>query len=211
MGQDVGHKGALFIVAAPSGAGKTSLVKALVESLDHLVVSVSTTTRTARPGEVDGVDYHFVDVTEFENLIAAGSFFEHARVFDNYYGTSRQTVQSQLDQGLDVILEIDWQGARQIGEQMPACHSIFILPPSRKILAQRLRTRGQDDEGLIARRMHDAISEMSHFDEFEYLIVNDDFNQALTELRAIFTVRRQEMRVQQYYHRDLIQRLLSDD
>lgn len=211
MVQVAGGPGSLYIVAAPSGAGKTSLVRALVSSLDNVVVSVSTTTRAARPGETDGVDYHFVDVSAFEGLIAAGRFLEHARVFDNYYGTSLDVVKSQLDQGLDVILEIDWQGAQQVRERMSSCRSVFILPPSRQILEQRLRARGQDGETLISRRMRDAVSEMSHYGEFDYLIVNDDFDQALAELRAIFTARRQETSLQRLRHRDLIGRLLSSE
>ena len=203
--------GSLFIVAAPSGAGKTSLVKALVESLANVVVSVSTTTRAMRPGEIDGVDYHFVDVATFESLIAAGRFLEHARVFDNYYGTSHDAIKSQLDQGLDVILEIDWQGAQQVRQRMPACRSVFILPPSRQVLEKRLRARGQDGETLIARRMRDAVSEMSHYDEFDYLIVNDDFDQALAELRAIFMARRQETRIQQSRRQELLGRLLASE
>ena len=210
MEQVAGGLGSLYIVAAPSGAGKTSLVKALVESLDNVVVSVSTTTRAARPGEIDGLDYHFVDVATFEGLIVAGSFLEHARVFDNYYGTSEETVKSRLDRGLDVILEIDWQGARLVRQRMPDCRSVFILPPSRQILEIRLRARGQDGEALIARRMRDAVSEMSHYHEFDYLIVNDDFAQALDELQSIFTARRQETRIQRSHHRDLIECLLAD-
>jgi guanylate kinase len=210
MVQDAGQQGSLFIVAAPSGAGKTSLVRALVKSLEHTSVSVSTTTRPPRPGEVDGVDYHFVDVAAFETLIAAGRFLEYARVFDHYYGTAHDTVRCLLEQGCDVILEIDWQGARQVRERMPDCRSVFILPPSREVLEQRLQARGQDDGELIARRMRDAISEMSHFDEFDYLVVNDDFAEALAELRAIFIARRQERRFQQGRHRELLTRLLSD-
>jgi guanylate kinase len=210
MEQEAGGLGSLFIVAAPSGAGKTSLVRALVDSLDNVVVSVSTTTRAARPGEIDGIDYHFVDVATFKGLVADGRFLEHARVFDHYYGTSEETVKSRLDRGLDVILEIDWQGARLVRQRIPDCRSVFILPPSRQILEKRLRTRGQDGEALIARRMRDAVSEMSHYHEFDYLIVNDDFAQALGELQSIFTARRQETRIQRSRHRDLIECLLAD-
>jgi len=211
MKQQAAGPGSLFIVAAPSGAGKTSLVRALVDSVENVVVSVSTTTRAARPGEIDGVDYHFVDVATFEGLIGAGRFLEHARVFDNYYGTSEETVRSRLERGLDVILEIDWQGAQQVRQRLPDCCSVFILPPSRQVLENRLRARGQDGEALIARRMRDAVSEMSHYHEFDYLVINDDFDQALVELQSIFTARRQETRIQQSRHRELLQRLLSAD
>ena len=202
-------QGSLFIVAAPSGAGKTSLVKALVDSLPSLVVSLSTTTRPQRPGEVDGVDYHFVDKSVFEIEAAAGRFLEYAQVFDNYYGTSRDIVQAHLDQGLDVILEIDWQGARQVRKLLPDCRSIYILPPSRPVLEQRLRGRGQDDEAQIKRRMSDAVSEMIHYDEFDYVIVNDDFEQSARELEAVFVGRRLEIAVQARRQRDLIAQLLS--
>jgi len=202
-------QGSLYIVAAPSGAGKTSLVRALVGGLADLAVSLSTTTRPRRPGEVDGVDYHFVDKSVFEADVAAGRFLEYARVFDNYYGTSRDTVQTQLDQGLDVILEIDWQGARQVRELLPDCRSIYILPPSRPVLEQRLRGRGQDDEQQIARRMSDAVSEMVHYEEFDYVIVNDDFDRSVQELRAIFVARRLEITAQSRRQRDLITQLLS--
>jgi guanylate kinase len=196
-------------VAAASGAGKTSLVRALIDALPGLVVSLSTTTRARRPGEVDGVDYHFVDKPTFEAQLAEGQFLEHAQVFDNYYGTSRAVVQTQREQGLDVILEIDWQGARLVRDIMPDCHSIYILPPSRQVLEQRLHHRGQDDEQQIARRMSDAISEMVHYDEFDYIVVNDDFNQALQELQSIFVSQRLKFDVQSRRHRDLIARLIS--
>ena len=202
-------QGSLFIVAAASGAGKTSLVKALVASLPGLAVSLSTTTRNQRPGEVDGVDYHFIDTLTFEAQVAAGCFLEHARVFDNYYGTLCHTVQAQRDQGLDVILEIDWQGARQIREIAPDCRSIYILPPSRQVLEQRLRHRGQDDEQQIERRMRDAVSEMVHYDEFDYVIVNDDFERAVQELQAVFVARRLETEVQSRRQQGLIAQLLS--
>jgi guanylate kinase len=202
-------QGSLAIVAAPSGAGKTSLVKALIASLPGLVVSLSTTTRPRRPGEVDGVDYHFVDTATFEAQVADGQFLEHARVFDHYYATSRASVQAQRDQGLDVILEIDWQGARVVREQLPECRSIYILPPSRQVLEQRLQKRGQDDEQQIARRMQDAVNEMIHYDEFDYIVVNDNFDQAVQELRSIFLSRRLESGTQSQRHRDLIRQLIS--
>ncbi|MES9845842.1 MAG: guanylate kinase [Candidatus Sedimenticola sp. PURPLELP] len=179
--------GTLFIVSAPSGAGKTSLLKALVESESGVQVSVSHTTRQMRPGEVDGKDYHFVDIDSFTQMIGEGAFLEHAKVFDNFYGTSEAGILSQLEQGLDVILEIDWQGARQVRERIPGAVSIFILPPTQQALRQRLGGRGQDSEEIIERRMSDAKSEMSHYGEYDYLIVNDLFEQALGELRAVVT------------------------
>ena len=182
--------GALFIVSAPSGAGKTSLVKALLERTDRIGVSVSHTTRAMRPGEQDGVNYHFVDDATFENMIARGEFFEHAHVFDRYYGTSHHAVSEKRDSGEDVILEIDWQGARQTREVCPDAVSIFILPPSREALESRLQGRGQDDDDIIARRMRDAVSEMSHYDEFDYVIINDDFDDALRDFESIIRAER---------------------
>ncbi len=202
--------GTLFIVAAPSGAGKTSLVRALIEGLDYAVVSVSHTTRAMRPGEQDGIDYHFIDVEAFHQMIEDGAFLEDARVFDNYYGTSQQSVKEQLAKGLDVVLEIDWQGAQQVRKQMSNCHSIFVLPPSRAALEERLRARGQDPDEVIERRMHDAIAEMSHYPEFDYLVINDDFERALDDLKAILTARRKAQVVQAARHSDLLAELLAD-
>ena len=179
------NTGSLFIVSAPSGAGKTSLVRALCERLDDVMMSVSHTTRPRRPGEVDGVDYHFIERESFEKSAAAGGYLEYARVFDNYYGTSREATEKLLAAGKDVILEIDWQGARQILDVMPVNLSIFILPPSLQALEQRLRARGQDSDEVIARRMSEAKEEMVHFNEYDYLIVNDDFNVALEEIEAV--------------------------
>lgn len=176
--------GTLFIISAPSGAGKTSLVRALLERLDNLQVSISHTTRSMRLGEQDGVNYHFVDSSCFEAMIERGDFFEHARVFGNHYGTSRPAVQALLATGTDVILEIDWQGARQVREQM-ATESVFILPPSLAVLRERLATRGTDEGDVIERRMREAVNEMSHFDEYDHVIVNDDFATALTDLEAL--------------------------
>lgn len=177
--------GTLYVIAAPSGAGKTSLVAALVGAMNDIAVSVSHTTRAARPGERDGVDYHFIDQAGFDAMVAAGAFLEHARVFDRCYGTARTEVVRRLAQGCDVILEIDWQGARQVRKAMAASVGIFILPPSRATLEQRLRDRGQDGDDVIARRMRDAVAEMSHYKEFDYLVVNDNFATALEDLRAI--------------------------
>ncbi len=182
--------GTLYIISAPSGAGKTSLVKALVDTVPGLAISVSHTTRPRRVGETDGVDYHFVTAEAFEAMVADDAFLEHARVFDNAYGTARQAVVRQLEADTDVILEIDWQGAQQVRAAMPEAVSIFILPPSRQELERRLRGRGEDAEAVIARRMGDAVSEMSHYDEYEYLVVNDAFGHALEELVAVVRARR---------------------
>jgi guanylate kinase len=192
--------GTLYIISAPSGAGKTSLVKALLEKLAGVSVSVSHTTRPARPGEQDGVDYHFVAKAEFERLAAGDEFLEHAQVFDNYYGTRRTAVLEKLESGGDVILEIDWQGARQVYKAFPQAVRVFILPPSREALRERLAGRGQDSEEVINRRMADAVSEMSHYDEFDYLVFNDDFDTALGELMALFSARRlrSEAQMQRY-------------
>ncbi|MDH5472158.1 MAG: guanylate kinase [Gammaproteobacteria bacterium] len=181
-------KGTLYIISAPSGAGKTSLVRALVSNMDNVVVSVSHTTRARRDGEVDGVDYHFLDKDAFLSMVEHSAFLEHAKVFDNFYGTSQKHVEQQLLGGKDVILEIDWQGARQVRRLMQESQSIFILPPSREALRDRLKNRGQDNEEIIDRRMQDAVNEMSHYAEFDYLIVNDDFDQALKELQCIIKV-----------------------
>ena len=176
----------LFTISAPSGAGKTSLVKALLDKRGgSIAVSVSHSTRPIRSGEVDGVAYHFVSLTEFEQMVAEDEFLEHARVFDNCYGTATSSVEALLASGKHVILEIDWQGARQVKAKLPDTVGIFILPPSREQLEQRLRTRGTDDETVIARRMGDADREMSHFHDAEYLVINDNFEQALFDLEAI--------------------------
>lgn len=177
--------GHLYVIAAPSGAGKTSLVKALLQLEPSLRFSISYTTRKMRPNEVNGRDYHFITHAEFERMIAAGDFLEHAQVFDNYYGTSRTQVEQILAQGTSVILEIDWQGAQQIRRTLPSCRSIFILPPSRAELERRLRGRGTDDEAVIERRLRDAVSDMSHWAEFDYVVINDQFETALAELHAI--------------------------
>ncbi len=202
--------GTLFIISAPSGAGKSSLVKALLEAAgDGLALSVSHTTRAARPGEVDGVDYHFTDVEHFSAMAEDGEFLEHARVFDNHYGTSRRAVEQQLGAGQDVILEIDWQGARNVRACMPDTVGIFILPPSLAELERRLTGRGQDDAAVIARRMRDAVSEMTHYDEYHYLIINDVFEQARDQLAAIIQARRLRLDVQQQRHAALLAELLA--
>jgi guanylate kinase len=201
--------GSLFIVAAPSGAGKTSLVNALVASHQGVSLSVSHTTRSAREGEVDGKDYFFVSHEHFAQMRDSGEFLESATVFDHSYGTSNEAVMAQLKQGQDVILEIDWQGAEQIRKNYPDSTSIFILPPSKATLLERLRGRGQDDEEIIARRMRDAENEMSHYVEFDYLIVNDDFDLALEQLKAIIMAKRQSLDVQKLAHTTLLTELLA--
>ena len=201
--------GTLFIISAPSGAGKTSLVRALRESTGGLAVSVSHTTRNQRSGEVDGKDYFFVDHDEFQDMVDRGEFLEHARVFDNYYGTSKASVEDNLQNGHDVILEIDWQGARQVRELMPQSKSIFILPPSLDALESRLRGRGQDEDQVIQRRMKDAIAEMSHFGEFYYLVVNDAFEDALKELQSIVIASRMKVFNQSRTHSALIEALIG--
>ncbi|OHV08850.1 guanylate kinase [Kushneria phosphatilytica] len=218
MSQDVDSRqydhparGTLFIVSAPSGAGKTSLVRALVERVERLGVSVSHTTRNMRPGEVDGVNYHFVSEAEFEAMIGRGEFFEHAWVFDRHYGTSRPEVEKRLAAGEDVILEIDWQGARQVREQMPEAVSIFILPPSRAALRERLSNRGQDTPDIIERRMRDAVSEMIHYDEYDALIINDDFAIAVDELEHLIRAERTRLTRVRAQHGPLLAELLSAD
>ncbi len=201
--------GTLYIVTAPSGAGKTSLVKSLVETTPGVVVSVSHTTRPPRPGEQDGVHYHFVSLATFEAMQAEGAFLEHAQVFGNRYGTSRAAVMAQLAAGLDVILEIDWQGARQVRGLMPDSATIFILPPSRTTLRQRLAGRGQDSAEIIEQRMAVALDELSHYAEFDYLVINDEFPVALEALRAIVIANRQRRETQLERQRGLLRTLLS--
>ena len=206
--------GNLFILAAPSGAGKSSLIKALMEkyegnSTTPMQVSVSHTTRQPRPGEEDGVHYHFVSREQFEALIEQGVFFEYAEVFGNYYGTSRVTIEQTLHRGVDVFLDIDWQGARQVKKLMPDTCGIFILPPSLDVLEQRLNNRGQDSEEVIAGRMAQAVSEMSHFNEFDYVLVNDDFATTLSELEAVVTAQRLRTVKQQMRHQPMLDELLG--
>ena len=202
-------RGTPYILSAPSGAGKTSLVKSLVDELSFIHVSVSHTTRAMRPGEVDGVNYHFTDRDTFQDMINKGDFFEFAEVFGNFYGTSQAWAQDTLAQGYDLILEIDWQGAKQIRRLMPEAQSIFILPPSQEALRQRLQNRGQDSEEIIEGRRRQAVSKMSHYVEFDYLIINDDFNRALDELRSIFLANRLTLTKQQSDHQRLLKQLLN--
>ncbi len=201
--------GTLYIVSAPSGAGKTSLVKALTDADPAIRVSVSHTTRAMRPGEQHGVNYHFVEHVEFKMLIEQDDFLEHAEVFGNFYGTSRSALQQALDQGVDLILEIDWQGAQQVRELMPEARSIFILPPSQQALRQRLNNRGQDSDEIIEGRMREAVSEMAHYHEYDYLIINDEFATALEDLKAIFRANRLEQKIQQQRHETLLKQLLA--
>jgi len=182
--------GILFIVSAPSGAGKTSLVSALLKADGRLTVSISHTTRPRRPREVDGEDYHFVDRPTFERMIAQDAFIEHAEVFGNHYGTSRDSVAQALATGSDVVLEIDWQGAALMRRVLPEVVGIFIVPPSQQALRQRLQERAQDDPAVIESRLAAARSEMQHHHEFDYLVINDDFDTALRELEAIVTAER---------------------
>jgi guanylate kinase len=179
-------RGHLYVIAAPSGAGKTSLLRAVMQRRPGVEFSVSCTTRKPRPGEVDGRDYHFIGRSDFERLVDAGEFVEHANVFGNLYGTRLSVVESALDEGRDLILEIDWQGARQVRERLPEAVQIFILPPSRAELERRLRGRGSDSDEVIARRLAESALEMSHWRDFDYVIVNRDFEEAAAELEAIF-------------------------
>lgn len=204
--------GTLYIISSPSGAGKSSLLNALLTNHNQagmMKLSVSHTTRATRPGEEHGVHYHFVQVEEFKELIARGDFLEWAEVFGNYYGTSRAAIEAHLAQGIDVFLDIDWQGARQIREQMPT-KSIFILPPSREELERRLIGRGQDSSEVIADRMEKAIAEIVHYDEYDYVIINEDFELALFQLRAIIESQRLTMQQQQQVHQNLLQQLLAE-
>ena len=188
--------GTLYIVSAPSGGGKTSLVRALSKSEPGMVVSVSHTTRRRRPSERDGVDYHFVESAAFERMAAAGEFLEYARVFDQYYATAHAAVEQELARGHDVLLDIDWQGARQVRAVISDTVSVFLLPPSRAELERRLRSRAQDSDVVIAARMQAAVEEMSHYDEYDYLVINDHFEQALADLRTIVHARRLRRPVQ---------------
>jgi guanylate kinase len=188
--------GQLYVISAPSGAGKTSLVKALLESTPNLQVSVSHTTRAIRPGETDGVNYHFVDESEFTSIRDAHGFFEWAQVFGNFYGTSRQAIQERLAEGIDIVLEIDWQGARQVKMLVDDAVSIFILPPSTAALRKRLTDRGQDDDEIIEGRMQAARDELAHYDEAGFIVLNDDFEIALKDLQSIIRAQRLSQQVQ---------------
>lgn len=201
--------GTLYIVSAPSGAGKTSLVKALVDAQPQMRVSVSHTTRAMRPGEVDGVNYHFVSREEFLARLERNEFLEHAEVFGNLYGTSQRWLEQTLAEGYDLILEIDWQGAQQVRRLMPQAKSIFILPPTQEALRQRLNNRGQDSDEIIEKRMREAVSEMSHYVEYDYLVINDDFAHALIDLQSIFRANQLKQQAQQQRHARLLSELLA--
>jgi len=202
-------QGTLYTISAPSGAGKTSLVAELLKRTAQLSVSISHTTRPMRPGEQDGVNYHFISHEVFQQMLGQTAFLEHAQVFDNFYGTSQAWVESELARGEDVILEIDWQGAQQVRRLMPETIAIFILPPSREALNERLTGRGQDDDRVIQRRMDAAVAEMSHYVEGDYVVINDDFNTALGDLEAIIRARRLQLDKQQDRHDALLAALLS--
>jgi guanylate kinase len=202
-------RGNLFIIAAPSGGGKTSLVNALLAADKRLALSVSHTTRSARKGEEDGVQYHFVNLDMFKKLVNEGAFLEHANVFGNHYGTHAGALELQLGKGLDVILEIDWQGAAQVRKIFPECCSIYIVPPSYDVLQQRLSRRATDSKEVIDRRMHEAQAEISHWNEFDYLVVNEKFEEALLEIRNIMQCTRSGKYIQQNQPKRLLAELLG--
>ncbi len=204
-------RGTLYIVAAPSGAGKSSIVNACLARDPNIRLSISFTSRQPRPGERHAEHYHFIAADKFEQMVAAGDFFEHARVHGDWKGTARESVEAQLAQGRDVLLEIDWQGARQVRDKVPDAVSVFILPPSREALEQRMRARGQDSDATIARRMAAAREEMSHYGEFDYVIVNEDFVTAVDEMCAIFTASRLRREAQVARHSKLISALLGGE
>jgi guanylate kinase len=200
------HRGRLFVIAAPSGAGKTSLVKALLHRKPELHVSISYTTRKMRPTEEDGREYHFISVADFQQLVGQGLLLEYAQVFDNHYGTGRRPVETELARGNNVVLEIDWQGAQQVRRALPEAVTVFILPPSRQSLEERLRNRRTDSEEVIERRLRDAVGDMSHWNEFDYVVVNDDFEKAVTDLVSIIEGRGEHLDAR----RPELQGLLAD-
>ena len=201
--------GLLFVVSAASGTGKTSLVKALLERVNNLHVSVSHTTRGQRPGELDGVHYHFSQKEDFLALVQQGGFIEYAEVFGNYYGTAQRTVKEQLAKGHDVLLEIDWQGAEQVRKLFPESKQIFILPPSQFDLRQRLSNRGTDSVEVIEHRLSCAVEDMQQYVNFDFVIINDDFNKALHDLEAVIIANRLALKQQAERHQDLIQKLIT--
>ena len=204
------NTGNLIVISAPSGAGKTTLVKALCNSDSKLVVSVSHTTRPRRDGETDGIEYHFTDADSFSEMVDSDQFLEYAKVFDHYYGTCKNWLKSQLNEGKDVILEIDWQGAARARHLMPDCISIFILPPSCQALETRLISRGENDHTTIKRRMRDAKSELSHYKEYDYSVINDKFDQALSELRDIVSSLRENRQVKQADSSQFVASLMAE-
>jgi guanylate kinase len=201
-------RGNLFILSSASGAGKSSLIKALLGKYSDIKMSVSHTTRAPRPGENDGEHYHFVTVEKFEKLVEQGDFFEWAKVFDNYYGTSKAAVEEQLNSGIDVFLDIDWQGAQQVRKLVPDVKTVFILPPSLQELENRLNGRGQDSKEVIASRMAQSKSESSHYNEFDYVLINDDFDTTLAQLEHIVMAARMELSAQKVRYASLIEDLL---
>jgi len=203
------NRGNLFILSAPSGAGKSSLINALLAKHADMKVSVSHTTRSPRPGEDNGAHYHFVSVDEFKSLIDKNDFFEWAQVFDNYYGTSKQAIEEQLAAGIDVFLDIDWQGAQQMRKLVDNIETIFILPPSKEELETRLNNRGQDSAEVIAGRMAQAQSESSHYDEYDYVVINDNFETALTQIETIVLAKRLSLKCQSVRHQSLITDLIK--
>ncbi|MCU0836060.1 MAG: guanylate kinase [Chromatiaceae bacterium] len=203
-------EGILYIVSAPSGAGKTSLVKALLERDRGLGLAISYTTRAPRPGEQDGVHYHFVGAERFAEMVAEGAFLEHAEVFGNRYGTAEASVREQLAGGRDLVLEIDWQGARQVRSRFPQAVSVFVLPPSARTLEERLRGRGQDSDAVIAGRMARAREEMAHYAEYDYLVVNDRFETALAELASVLAAERLRLARAELRLREVLRGLLAD-
>ena len=203
-------RGSLFIITAASGTGKTSLVKQLIATTNDLAVSISHSTRKPRPGEIDGQHYHFVSREIFADMIKQGEFLEHAEVFENYYGTAQSTVEFMLSNGLDVILEIDWQGALQVQKLRPDATTIFILPPDRQSLRQRLSNRGQDSQEVIERRLAGSVNEMSQYVNFDYVVINDNFDVALAELKSIIIANRLTLTKQQERHAGRIEQLLSE-
>jgi guanylate kinase len=203
------RRGHLFVIAAPSGAGKTSLVKALLQRMPELHVSISFTTRKIRPTEQPGREYYFVSVPEFQQLVANGELLEHAQVFDNYYGTGRGPVEAQLAKSQDVVLEIDWQGAQQVRKALPECQTIFILPPSRRALEERLRNRATDSNEVIERRLRDAVGDMTHWREFGYVVVNDDFEHAVSDLMRIVSGKGEDLRAGRPELQSLLAELLA--
>lgn len=207
------YTGTLFIISAPSGAGKSSLIRAYLQQQDHqpAKVSISHTTRDPRPGEQHGEHYYFVDHSQFESLIEDNAFVEYAHVFDHYYGTSKAEIEQSLSQGFNVFLDIDWQGAQQVRAKMPISKSIFILPPSLAELENRLIKRGQDNQQVIQKRMQKAKAEISHYQEYDYIIINDDFNTSLTALNAIITAAGLEQQKQATHHKQLLAQLLQDN
>lgn len=203
------HSGTLYIISAPSGAGKTSLITKLLQGLDDAEISVSHTTRPKRDGEVDGVHYHFVSAEDFLEGIGNNEFLEHANVFGNHYGTSKKAVEDITNKGVDVILEIDWQGAQQVRELMPEAKSIFILPPSKAELERRLRGRGTDSDEVIKDRLAQSCSDMTHYREFDYVVINDNFDKAMASLESIFQANRVTLQKQQQRNQALLDELTS--